>query len=739
MKHCPQCNAQLPDDARFCHNCGPLQKTVPDTRARMEGAGAIAQDHSAAAGEGGVAVGGAVQGGVSVIHYHGVKGAEATALRPRFYHNLPHPDYGTFIGRQKELTKVHELLWPYPRSRFHIITIDGIGGIGKSALALKAAHRYIHEYETLPQDERFDAIIWISAKQTILTAQGIISRRTELHNLNDIYTTIAATLERKDITQARAEERSVIVARALARQRTLLIIDNLETVDDEQVIAFIHEVPDPTKVIVTTRQRIDVAHPIRLLEMSWEDTQGLIAQECEKKNVVLTDEQARQLYDRTGGIPLALVWSIARVALGEDIENVLSRLAHPDSDIARFCLEGIVQRLRDSESYKLLLAFALFAQDAPRKALGYVAGIKDKSSRIDGLIDLERLSLLNKQGDRFSLLPLTRSYLDHELEQVPEFAQAAFERMLTYYTQLVKPSKEIRIGVPYWDGLTNYAQGVSLEREQSNLLYLIRRALDQGRDAEALDLFLSIVHFLDIWGLWDERLHLSRTMCQTARKLGDSAEVWLWIDAIAYILSARRQFPEGIQVLKTGRALARQFELKDALILVDACEADLYAKMGDIDLAQKRFERALERVDLDSVLEQGTPIRRLIATRVVDLATWLVESQQDLVGQKEWHELRLQLRRSTGESTTPALLALAPISLRLGNLVAAENYLGQALVGAGKRDLPWINYELAVVAEKQGELQESRRFATMALGQFVHLERETEIQNCREFLARLPR
>ncbi len=738
MKTCSQCQAELPDDARFCHNCGPLQKAVADTQVRVEGDGAIAQDHSAAAGEGGVAVGGDVEGDVSVIHYHGVKDADDTALRPEFCHNLPQPDYGIFIGRQEELAQIHKLLLPYPRSRFHIITIDGIGGIGKSALALEAAHRYIHERKTLPQDERFDAIIWISAKRTILTAQGIISRRTELHNLNDIYTTIAATLKRENITQARVEERSVIVARTLTRQRTLLILDNLETVDDEHVIAFIREVPDPTKVIVTTRQRIDVAHPIRLVEMSWEDTQGLIAQECEKKDVVLTDEQARQLYDRTGGVPLALVWSIARVASGEDIENVLSRLTRPDSDIARFCLEGVVQSLRDNES-KLLIASALFAQDAQRDALGHVAGIQDEFSRIDGLIALERFSLLNRQGDRFSLLPLTRSYLDHKLKQVPEFAQTAFERMLAYYAKLVQPPKEIQIGIPYWDGLTNYAQGVRLEREQSNLLYLIRRALDQGRDAEALNLFLSIVHFLDIWGLWDERLQLSRTICQTAHKLGDSAEVWLWIDAIGYILSTRRQFPEGIQVLKTGRALARQFKLDDALILVDAYEADLYAKMGDTDLAQKRFERVLEQVGPDSVIEQGTPIRRLIATRVVDMATWLIESQQDIAGQKKWHELRLQLRHSTGESTTPALLALAPISLRLGDLVAAENYLGQALKGAGKRDLPWINYELAVVAEKQGELQESRRLVTIALGQFIHLERETEIQNCREFLARLPR
>ncbi len=48
--------------------------------------------------------------------------------------------------------------------------------------------------------------------------------------------------------------------RALSQQRTLLIVDNLETVDDERVLTFIREVPEPTKVIVTTRHRLDVAY-----------------------------------------------------------------------------------------------------------------------------------------------------------------------------------------------------------------------------------------------------------------------------------------------------------------------------------------------------------------------------------------------------------------------------------------------------------------------------------------------
>ena len=43
-------------------------------------------------------------------------------------HNLPQPDYGQFIGREKELTDVIRILKPYPLSQHALVTIDGIGG-----------------------------------------------------------------------------------------------------------------------------------------------------------------------------------------------------------------------------------------------------------------------------------------------------------------------------------------------------------------------------------------------------------------------------------------------------------------------------------------------------------------------------------------------------------------------------------------------------------------------------------
>ncbi len=655
------------------------------------------------------------------------------------YHNLPQPDYGRFVGRDEELAQVARILRPYPHSQHALVTIDGIGGIGKSALALEIAHRHLRNYDRTPPEERFEAIIWTSAKQLVLTAdKGITPRRQVLRTLDDILTTIAVTLQREDITRARTEDQPEVARNALTRQRSLLIVDNLETVDDEAVMDFLREIPAPTKAIVTTRHRLDVAYPVRLVGMPWEDAQELIIQEGQKKDVTLSDDKARRLYERTGGVPLALVWSVAQMGFGYDVEAVLTRLGQPSADIARFCFEGTVERIRDRPTHKLLLALSLFAVDADREALGYVADLP-KLDRDDGLVELEKLSLLNRQAGRFSLLPLTRSYLAHELEQTPQFAQAAFERMVDYYKRLVTPPPEVQVGIPYWDGVVNYAQAESLEQEWDNLVHVIRRVLDQRLYAAALDLFLPVVHLLHFWGFDDERLRLSRRMCQAAHELGDSVEVWLWMDAISHILRQWRRFSEYDQVIKTGRLLARQFELDEALILADAYEAGLYARMGDTDLAQKKVEYALEQIDLDSVLERGTRIHRIIATRVAVAAAHLSGLQQDIVRQKEWSEHALALRRSTGENTTPELSRLAHISLKLDDVASAEKFLAEASADAGAKDWPWINYSLAMVAEKKGEFQEARHLGTLALEQFTHLELKGGAQECQEFLDRLPK
>ncbi|MBN1457537.1 MAG: AAA family ATPase [Sedimentisphaerales bacterium] len=437
--------------------------------------------------------------------------------RPTIYHNLPQPDYGKFVGRSVELQQLAQKLRPYPHSQAHLITIDGIGGIGKSALALEIAHRYLRNPDDLPPEERFEALIWTSAKRVVLTPEGISMRHQILRTLDDIYTAIAVTLQRENIIRAQDENIHELVRNALTCQRTLLIVDNLETIDDDAVINFLQELPAPTKAIVTTRHRINVAYPIRLVGMPWDEAQILIKQECKKRDVPLLDNDDTHLfYDRTGGVPLAIVWSIAQMRSGYGANAILHRLGQPTNDIARFCFEGVIEQIRNKPSHKMLMLLSLCATDAGREALGYAAALSE-FDRDDGLVELERLSLVNKNCGRFSLLPLTKQFALAELDKAPE-KDSLQGKWVEYFRTLSKEYCKLHYN---W---TNYDWLLS---EGDNILAIIDWAVTNNHEEIALSLTRAAQRYLNITGN-RKMFDYAKQLLNIAQSLHDKS-IYAWI------------------------------------------------------------------------------------------------------------------------------------------------------------------------------------------------------------------
>lgn len=394
--------------------------------------------------------------------------AKTSSLQSKVKHNLPQPDYEQFIGRVSEIKRIKELL--HPKARPWVIVIDGVGGIGKSALVLEIGSRLLNSTKGFTKRERFQSIIWTSAKRNTLTADGIKPRSQTMQTLRDIYQAIAVVLNEEHISHLPIEKQTELIRRALTQQRTLLIIDNLETIDDEMILTFIRELPAPTKCIVTSRYRIDVAYAIRLSGLSQEEASDLIKQESIRRNLIMSKEEEDLLFNRTGGVPLAIVWSIAQMGYGYNVDTVLQKLGYPAEDISKYCFEQAMKYIRRKPSHILLIALSLSGK-ADRKFLGKATELPDLD-RDDGLVELERLSIVSKQNSVFELLPLVNNYALYEILAFSVEEIESLVLRMTYITPsseyLLRASLHVSISKSAKDKIAESIENAIIEEAQNH-------------------------------------------------------------------------------------------------------------------------------------------------------------------------------------------------------------------------------------------------------------------------------
>ncbi len=189
---------------------------------------------------------------------------------------------GDFTGREKELLQLSTFLASGERAAI-ISSIGGMGGVGKTTLAVEVAHRVAGRF---PDGALF--IDLLGFRQAPLSAEQALRQ-------------VLWAFDR--LADLRTEERSQLLARykrALAGKRLLLILDNAR--DRAHLTDLLP--PEPVTVLVTSRQRMALpgAVAIDLDVLSEEDAVTFLS-----KIVGSIDQTClRQLATACGCLPLAL-------------------------------------------------------------------------------------------------------------------------------------------------------------------------------------------------------------------------------------------------------------------------------------------------------------------------------------------------------------------------------------------------------------------------------------------------
>ena len=360
-----------------------------------------------------------------------------------FPNTLPRRDM--FFGRADEMARVLAALAPEDRSWGALV--DGIGGIGKTALAVECAYRC--------QDAgRFEVFLFATAKQTRLDPGG----ECDLHNATDLDSllgTLARALGEPGVLQAPAAEKPQALIEALRRfsgpqRRVLLILDNLETlpVDEQQAaVEFLRQLPPHCKGLATSRKRAgDGAVFVRLEKLAWDAARQIMEEEAKRDaGLARALEQAGEahwqtLHDAAGGSPLALRWALGLMRQRHlSLERAVALLhGQQADDLLQFMYREARNDLAEND-WQLLGALSLFAAPASFEALAATTGL----SRLALEAATERLSayaLVDVGGPDgpYSLHPLTRRMAADELAGQPERGaklRHAFARYWVDYAQ----------------------------------------------------------------------------------------------------------------------------------------------------------------------------------------------------------------------------------------------------------------------------------------------------------------
>src|SRR5215467_9315172 len=123
------------------------------------------------------------------------------------------PDMPRFYGRERELATLAEWVM---QERCRVVTVLGLGGIGKSALAISLMHQVA---------SHFEVVLWRSLRDAP-TCESL---------LEDCFQVLSPEVIR-DVS-VNLERRLALLLEQLRRMRVLLVLDNLETLLEEGIDA----------------------------------------------------------------------------------------------------------------------------------------------------------------------------------------------------------------------------------------------------------------------------------------------------------------------------------------------------------------------------------------------------------------------------------------------------------------------------------------------------------------------
>ncbi|PPK65419.1 BTAD domain-containing putative transcriptional regulator [Actinokineospora auranticolor] len=452
---------------------------------------------------------------------------ERAATVPR---QLPGPP-APFVGRAAATTRLDELLSAprEPGGTVLVAAIGGIGGIGKTWLALHWAH---HNLDRFPDGQLYadlrgfdptsDPVSPSSALRGFLDALGVAP----------------------DAVPADVDARSGLYRSLVAGRRMLVVLDNAR--DTAQVLPLLPGSAE-CAVLVTSRHQLTgltAAHGAHLLHLdvlTADEARELLVRRLGEDRLAEEGAAAGELLDHCGGLPLALTIATVQVAstpdyplseLVEELRDSPTRLDALDGGELHASLRGVFAASYGALSAAAAEAFRLLGPaPGPDISLPAAANLLRVTSARSVLRELRRAHLVQEhRPGRYRMHDLIRLYA---AERAGTDQVEKSRRLVDFYThtahlgdQLLNPYRppmtpgDLPAGCAPHE-LTDRAEAMAwFDAEHANLLATQRLAALHGWDTAVWHIAWALTPFHFLRGHVPDHIASWRAGLAAAERLG---------------------------------------------------------------------------------------------------------------------------------------------------------------------------------------------------------------------------